>query len=196
MTNLSSDDAFSWISDTERLSCVHDTYAKTPQTEIMVHFIYINIDSYISNIVSETLTLDCNDGGEESCISKEALLRLIQSNKTSTATSSYRLTDILLYNITVEPENIQSYTNADDLLVPCMKSIPLISEDISILQSIPVFHDINRLYFIYTESQSHTAAPISVLVNGALVPAFRKTKRVKFVAKKAARNTRRASVMK
>jgi hypothetical protein len=192
---MSSDDAlFSWITDSERISRVHENYTKSHQEMITVHFIYINIDSYISDVSTETHILAISENGE-SCIADDDLLRLIQSKKSPLHTNlKYRLSDIFLYNVIIEPENIQSYINSEDASTSFMNSIPLTSSEIIVLPSIPAFHDTNRIYFIYNEVVPHLngASPMSVLVDGTLVPAHRKTKRVKFAVTRKSRNTRRA----
>lgn len=185
------DTTFSWIENTERRTRVHESYSKTNPTTIVVNIIYINIDSYISDISKESYTFDCDKN--ESRITENDLIRLIQTNKSSTtSTSKYRLTDILLYNVTIEPENIQSYINSDDSeSTSFINTVSLISRDILIPPSISVFHDTNCLYLIYNEVVSSSTNPVSVLCDGTRIPSQRKTKRVKFVSEIKMRNTRR-----
>lgn len=180
MIDIDSD--FSWIEDNDRLTQIEDNYTKESQKTIWMHFIYVNVDSYISNIVSDKYVIDVS---MESCISNTELMRIIHSNAISTTTSKYKLSDILLYNVIVEPENIQSYINLPNVETP-LKSISTISDNITIPPSIFIFHNINCIYFIYDESVTQTPRRDNDTKQ------HRKTKCVKFNLQANKRNTRRA----
>jgi len=57
----------------------------------------------------------------------------------------------MLYNVDIDPENIQNYSNNENILnYNFMKKLPVIG-DIIITPSIFVFHEINTLYFFFKE---------------------------------------------
>jgi hypothetical protein len=199
---LDDNDPFSWIDENERLTQVDENYSKEPMKSILMHFIYVNVDSYISSVVSDTFYFKKHNDVSDislnmslstsSCISNGEILKIIESKKRTTSTSKYKISDIILYNIDIEPQHIQSYLNADnvdELSVPFMKYIPSVMNEIIVPDSIFIFHTINCLYFIFNEvvAQKPQIVPI-ITVNGSTK--VRKTKRVNFSLTKT-RNTRK-----
>jgi hypothetical protein len=64
----------------------------------------------------------------------------------------YRLSELLLYNVVIEPENLQNYSKTiqqmtDEIYLKKLSTI----DDIRISSSIIIFHTINTLYFIFQE---------------------------------------------
>lgn len=150
--NLTDDLDTSWIHEEERFQNIQSNYYREPIDCINTYFIYINKNQYIDKILCEKQNLEINEDQTESILSKEVLLQIIQSKKTTTSTSKYKLIDILFYNIDLEPENIQSYSKLDTATespIP-LKSIPIFDE-IHIKPSIFIFHGINAIYFLFQE---------------------------------------------
>ena len=139
----------SWTEELERLNKIQEIYYREPMDYIHCHFIYVNSRSEIEKVEYEKEILS-----EDGIIKSERLLKLIQNKKKYTNTNSkYKIKDVLLYNITLEPENIQDYSQNETYReVPnkFMKPLSLIN-DIIIEPSIFIFHEVNGLYFFLQE---------------------------------------------
>ena len=134
----------SWITDQERLQNIQNNYCREPMSSIDMFFVYINRNNYIDKILCEKTDLS------GSYLSKELLLQIIQSKKTISPMSKYKLTDTLLYHVELEPEQIQSYSHGHNDGHNYFKVLPIL-DDITISPSIFIFHDINAIYFLFQE---------------------------------------------
>jgi hypothetical protein len=152
----------SWVNLQEKLENIDLKLSKEPMKSLTMSFIYINTDKSIEKIISEKWLLNMSRQTSEnidsgSLITKEELLKIIQSKKIKKPFSKYKFEDLLLYNITLESEHIQSYINMNSSLSIDNESIQLymkpvsILEDVRIKDSIFIFHGINSLYFIFQE---------------------------------------------
>lgn len=142
----------SWINEQERLQSMNQNSYREPMDSIRVNYIYINRNQYIEKILCETETLTKSSNKKFSYIPQEYVLQMIQTKKLRTHDSKYKLIDILLYHIEIEPEHVQSYSNNDsnsESARTCLKTLPI--STIKIEPSIFVFHDINSLYFVFQE---------------------------------------------
>ena len=151
----------SWIEEEERLQNIQTNYSREPMESIKTYFIYINKNQYIDKILCEVQELEINSDSAGSQINKETILKIIQTKKISTPFSKYKLVDILLYNIDLEPEHIQDYSKAnveDNSNKDLLKKIPIFDEVI-IAPSIFIFHGINSLYFIFQEVEIERVKP-------------------------------------
>jgi len=151
----------SWIEEEERLQNIQTNYSREPMESIKTYFIYINKNQYIDKILCEIQELEINSDSKGSQINKETILKIIQTKKISTPFSKYKLVDILLYNIDLEPEHIQDYSKAnieDNSNKDLLKKIPIFDE-ITIAPSIFIFHGINSLYFIFQEVDIEKVKP-------------------------------------
>lgn len=151
----------SWIEEEERLQNIQTNYSREPMESIKTYFIYINKNQYIDKILCEVQELEINSDSTGSQINKETILKIIQTKKISTPFSKYKLVDILLYNIDLEPEHIQDYSKAnieDNRNKDLLKKIPIFDEVI-IAPSIFIFHGINSLYFIFQEVEIEKVKP-------------------------------------
>ena len=159
---------FSWLDTSDRLLNARQHYAKEPMTSILAHAIYVNSANTIVKVSSERMALL---GAE---ISEGRLLAAIQGHKAAAPDSSYKLSDILLYNVNISSENIQHYVALDSEDNSFLKALPLCANGISVPDSVFIFHDINCLYMIYS---SH---PASILKSGKMAQTRNKTRRVVF----------------
>jgi hypothetical protein len=151
----------SWIEEEERLQNIQTNYSREPMESIKTYFIYINKNQYIDKILCEIQELEINSDSTGSHINKETILKIIQTKKISTPFSKYKLVDILLYNIDLEPEHIQDYSKAnieDNSNKDLLKKIPIFDE-VTITPSIFIFHGINSLYFIFQEVEIEKVKP-------------------------------------
>jgi len=150
--NENEDLDISWIEEDEKLHTVDKNYFREPMDQLAITIIYININSYIENIICEKVPLTINN--KMALLEKERLLQIIQSKKKITSHSRYKFMESLLYNIELEPEHIQKYAYSEpqneDGSHPFLKRMPIV-DDISISPSIFIFHNINGLYLLFKE---------------------------------------------
>ena len=149
----------SWIEQQERYQNIEGSNRGREQCNfINIHYIYVNKENNVEKINHEKYPLDHSQSSHLSSnkcslISKENVLRIIQSRKIFTPTSKYKFEDIILYNVDIEPENIQSYENIEPNMENSreyFKVLPFIN-DITIPDSVFIFHQINCLFFIFKE---------------------------------------------
>jgi len=136
----------SWTEKHERLIHIHQHYQKEHMDSIKICYIYVNLQSEIEQVICEHETL--SQLQNKSIISKERVLQLMQ-NKKNLNNIKYNIDSILLYNVSIEPENIQKYVNSD-IVEPFLKVYPIVDE-ILIHPSIFIFHEINCIYFIFKQ---------------------------------------------
>lgn len=160
----------SWIRSQERLQNITTGYFREPMEQIDVKYIYINRNQYIEKIICENHPLTPNASGQGSHISESMMLKLIQTKKLQTPTSRYKLTEIMSYIVDLEPEAVSVYANTEDIVAASngFYKIQRIIGELNIPDSIFVFHDINTIYFIFTEveleTHKQTVKPILKLV--------------------------------
>lgn len=138
----------SWIDKEEKMGASNTNYIREPIDDIQLFFIYINSELEIEYVSKES---ECIDG----CISKDRLLQIIQTKRHHN-NKKYRLDDILSFQIDLEPENIQSFSeldSLDDISASFFKNIPIFDEVVCI-PSIFIFHDIASLFFMFNEVDS------------------------------------------
>ena len=143
----------SWIQEQERLQTIQKNYCREPMTSIDAFYIYINHNLYIDKILCEKQVLELHTNNVDSILTKEVLLKNIQSKKLCTSHSKYKLIDILTYHVNLEPEHIQSYSNTENIAdksAGFFKIIPIM-DDIIINPSIFIFHGVNAIYFMFQE---------------------------------------------
>jgi hypothetical protein len=137
----------SWIDKEEKMESSDTNYIRESIDDIQLFFIYINSDFEIEHVSKESESI--HDNG---CISKERLLQIIQI-KRHYNNKKYRLDDLMSFQIDLEPENIQSFSeldSLDDISRSFFKSVPIFDEVICI-PSIFIFHDIASLFFFFNE---------------------------------------------
>jgi hypothetical protein len=174
----------SWIEEQEKIQNIDKNYFREPMDTIDIHIIYINTNLYIESITKEQHVLTKKE--KTTVLEKERTLQIIQSKKKNTAFSKYKFMDALLYNIELEPEQIQNYANAkeNNTITSFLKPVKIL-EDITIPHSIFIFHGINALYFFFKEEPKTDIKNIkgkSILkIEGEPQPHHKITKKVKIV---------------
>ena len=158
-----SDLDISWIKEQEKLQQINENYFKEPMENIDVFFIYINTNDYIEkiNYLQQNLIVIENDN---SIIYNVDVINLIEKHK-YLSNNKYKIQDVLLYNISLNPENIQSYSQNEDILKSSSKFLEPLSivNDFAIPPSIFIFHKINSLFFIFKQVQGVKPMPKSIL---------------------------------
>lgn len=154
--NDSSDDLeldIDWIIKEEKLEHIQQNYIREPMDFIDIFTIYINSNSYIEKIISEKHPLVLLDDKKNTVLKKEYLLQLIQNKKIKTNHSSYKLIDVLVNNIDLEPEFIQNYSKNENNTEFSKNyfNVLKIIDDIVFSPSIFIFHDLNSIFLIFKE---------------------------------------------
>jgi len=143
-----------WITEQEQIQNIKTNYSREAMDRIQLVSVYINLQDSIEKVLYEHVSLDKTETGSQ--IGKESMLKLIQTKKRYTPTSKYKLLDVLIYTVNLEPETIQSYSKMDvesidkKELASLLKVLPII-DDVTIPDSIFIFHDINSIYLIFQE---------------------------------------------
>lgn len=137
----------SWIEKHERLLNIHENYQREFMDSIQICYIYVDLDSAIQYVIYENENLIHSN--KYCSISKERVLQLVQNKKIFNHLK-YSIDSILLYNVSVEPENIQKYVNSE-MTEPFLKIYPIIDE-IIIHPSIFIFHETNCIYFVFKQN--------------------------------------------
>ena len=157
-----SDLDMSWIHETKKLQEINHNYCKEPISEIEIFFIYINPNNYIDKISSEILDLTITNN--ESILQNERFIQLIDKHK-FVNTTKYKLLDVLLYNVDLSTENIQFYSQTENLVESSSKFLQPLSilNDFVIPPSIFIFHKINSIFVILKELEPINIEPKPIL---------------------------------
>lgn len=184
MENTSSDENdldTSWIQEEEKLETIEKNYQQEPMENIDIFFLYINADDYIEKIICENHSLS------EIVLKKEYILHLIQSKKKTLNNHRYKFMDMLLYNIDLRPEHIQTFSNTEvneENARGFLKTYPIV-DDVAISPSIFIFHNINSLFFLFKENPNEPVPIKSILKKDSPLRSLHKvTKKVKIVVDK------------
>ena len=172
----------SWMMDEEQFTNLEQLDDKTPMNEIQAKILYISSENKLINTETEICSLQYEN--EYSIFPRDSFVLLIQKKKNREKDKKYRLSELLLYNVEIEPVNLQNYskttpqTNDNTYL----KIISTMNE-IRIPSSIRLFHPINTLYFIFQEinvSSPPNTKPILKIQGTTTGIIRRKTKKVEF----------------
>ena len=83
----------SWIQQEKRVQDIQNNYSREPMDSISGIFIYINQNNYIDKIVREIIPLQ-REPANQSTISPDYLLKIIQTKKLRTPISKYKFTNL------------------------------------------------------------------------------------------------------
>ena len=149
----------SWIAEQQRIQNIETNYCREPVTDIQIYSLYINKNSYIEKITRKKHDIVDN------ILTRDVVLGIIQNNKRM-ASKKYKLMDVLVYNVDLEPQHIQTYSQTNDIPASSksfFKVLPIVDE-IHIPHSIFIFHSLSSVFFMYKEvdtgSHNHTIKSI------------------------------------
>lgn len=185
----SSELSLDWLIETEKITQINENYHPELMTTIQIHYIYINVNSYIEKIKSDTLSIS------DTKITSDQLMELSEKNRKVESKQKYNLVDVFIYNVDLPSENIQEYVknaNSNQLFKTFFKSHN-ITDDMNVHPSIFIFHSINSIYFIYQEREldlTQEIKPILKIGKPNDNPKKHSTKRVSINVKQQ-RNTRK-----
>jgi hypothetical protein len=159
-----------WIEEQNKLLNIKINYKREPLEYINLHFCYVDVDDAIVNLKTEKYTFR-----ETQTITEGQLFNIIEEKKHD-ANINYIFSELSLFVVDVEPENIQSI---EPNKTPFFKTMPFIS-DIAIPQSIFIFHPLNSLFFLFKRRKSnikHGSTKSIKRVTFQLPPSKKQTRR-------------------
>jgi hypothetical protein len=136
----------SWIEEYSRIHSIQQIMNREELDSIEIQTIYMNTNLEITKINKETVKLDTNI---HRCISKEQLLQIIQTKKVIDKTK-YKIFDMLLFTVDLDPKDIQKYVNGECSQKSRLKSIPMV-DDLIIPPSLFIFHSLHTFFLLFTE---------------------------------------------
>jgi len=156
---------------------------KEPMSDIMCWLLYIDIEGNLQHVHKEKQSLD--DMGMDDDVRKWSRNRLIQfiHTKKQYQGLKYRLMEILLYHMGLEPNQLMNLP-----IQPAVIQNVTLQDEIKIPQSLCIFHEINCLYFLFQEIPKYdddipeTKTPLSI-GDTCILPRnnrHKKTKKVTF----------------
>ena len=176
----------SWIDNFKREETSYNQFYNEPVTSIKLYFLYATATNQLIHIGKQKYKLT-----EENTLKNYQLIALIKQHEFHNKIK-YKLNSILRYNIDVNPDEIEKYTtnvDKDDRFFSIEKYL----NDIHFNASILMFHNLNALYFIYSEdnkNHSKTASAstgASASTDATIHPKMNHTKKI-FLHKKMTHN--------
>jgi hypothetical protein len=128
-----------WIEEQKKLLNIKTNYKREPLEYINLHFCYVDANNSIVNLKTEKHIFR-----ETQTITETQIFNIIEEKKHD-ANINYIFSELSLFTVDVEPENIQSI---EPIGMPFFKTIPFIS-DIVIPESNFIFHPLNSLFFLF-----------------------------------------------
>ena len=158
--NLDDDLDTSWIDDLDKLNNIHHSYFREPMKNIDFFILLVDSNDSILKIKKENHRFSTID--KNCTFTNSFLIQFIEriKNTYSKGKIRYKLQDVLLYNIDIEPEHIQPYVSNENLLELGGKKLQSLSiiQDVVVTPSIFIFHKINSLFFIFKQVEEVMAA--------------------------------------
>lgn len=155
--DLDADLDTNWINEQTKLQNIQQNYFKEPLEQIKQYNIFINKNLYIDNIKCELIDVKKQPNTNQTIITQEQLLKIIQKYKTNKSTMNYKLKEILTYIVDIDTQqDIREYVLSETTITnnPFFKTYSNIVDEIKIPESIFIFHDINSIYFIFQERET------------------------------------------
>ena len=154
-----------WIDDFEQIEKLYNGLYTEQLQNVLVYFLYVNNKNELFHIKKNTIEI--SDGQ----LSKEHLVFLLKNNHIYKK-KKFRPITIIKYNINLQPKDIIHYLkNTDNYsFLSLERNINTIFWE----DTIPLFHELNSLFIVYTERKKSSNTTKKIYIrnkNG------RKTKR-------------------
>jgi len=149
----------SWVKEAEQMSKIQNESICEPMDSIMIYSIYVNKHNHIDKVSQQMEPVVYLTSGSVG-IPNSILMQRVQANKSLSTGIKYRLMDVLLYHVDLEPEDIHAFSVSDDYDSDRFLKKCAVVNDIKIPNSIFIFHSINALYFIFQQMDN----PISGMI--------------------------------
>jgi len=136
-----------WIEEQTKILNIRSNYLRESLPYIHLHFCYIDCNNSIVDLKTQKHLFVKEE--EEETLTQEEILKIIDNNK-RLSNMSFAFSELSMFHVDVEPENINSF---DPHKTTFFKTFPLIS-DIHFSKSIFIFHSINCLFFLFKQKSS------------------------------------------
>jgi hypothetical protein len=141
----------SWIEKEEKKYSVESNLYKTHMDSILCYFIYIDSDLSIQKIAKHYEHLvPLNENGEFG-IHNDRILQIIQSYRILSNGLKYKIMSISKYLVNLDHNLVYDYAHGENIMVDTFFKELSILEKVFIEPSLPIFHSLNSLYFIFKE---------------------------------------------
>lgn len=167
----------SWVNKEETLYSLQTNYYKTHMESVLCYLIYVGNDLSIQKIAKHKEPLEILNENGENGIHYERLLQLIQRHRILGNGLKYKIWSLSKYNVDLEHNVLCHYINKKTSHV-FFKEISFL-EKIVIEPSLPIFHSLNSLYFIFKEDVMVKKSVKSILKIESPSLISRTTKKVK-----------------
>ena len=164
------DDDEKWLQEQWKLLSIKNNYKREPLEYINLHFCYVDAENSIVNLKTEKHTFS-----ETQMISETELFAIIEEKKHD-ANINYVFTELSLFLVDLEPENIQTIEPSKPQFV---KTMPFIS-DITSPPSIVIYHPLNSVFFLFKRRKSNlkqSGTKSNKKVSFSLLPSKKHTRR-------------------
>jgi len=164
------DDDEKWLQEQWKLLSIKNNYKREPLEYINLHFCYVDAENSIVNLKTEKHTFS-----ETQMISETELFAIIEEKKHD-ANINYVFSELSLFLVDLEPENIQTIEPSK---AQFFKTMPFIS-DIAIPPSIFIFHPLNSVFFLFKRRKSNlkqSGTKSNKKVSFSLLPSKKHTRR-------------------
>ena len=172
-----------WIDDYEDIEKKYEMFYKENISSMNVIMIYVNHRLEIEKISQRDLELKTYN-----LISKDEMLEIINQNS-CVGDMKYKLLSLLTYNINITHNELKGFLESDienscrDDFLHSLSTL----DDIRLVPSIQLFHDINSVVIIYYEKPEPTKMKAKIK-NNTTKKIFINTKTVSKKQKKTKRN--------
>jgi len=160
-----------WLQEQKKILNIKTNYKREPLEYINLHFCYVDADNAIVNLKTEKHTFS-----ETQTISEKEIFTIIEEKKHD-ANIHYVFSELSLFIVDLEPENIQTIEPNN---APFFKTLPFVS-DIVIPPSIFIFHPLNGLFFLFKRRKSNLKQGVTKSnkrVSFSLPPSKKHTRRI------------------
>ena len=173
--NIGSTEQFNWLITQERIETINKNEPRELPKFVNVTFIFISLEN-------EVVHVDTNNQGilpaDASTISVETQQQWINEKIANYRVGSYRKFDfreLLLFTIDIDSTQIAAFNVTEPTFTkPPFFTTTNVLQDIQILPSLFIFHEINSLTYCLYES------PVSILKLTPRTGMLHKTKKVRF----------------
>ena len=137
-----------WIEDYEKMDKSYGELYTEDVRNMNIFYVYLNEDKNIKSVTKEDISLI-----NVNCLTQEELIRLIKNNNILHG-KHYSLNTIMKYNYDINPNDIITYSGANQTNHDSYLTEIVHIEDINFNKTIGMYLDLNVLYIIFAEKKT------------------------------------------
>ena len=137
-----------WIDDYEKMDKSYGELYTEDVRNMNIFFLYLNEDKNIKSVKKEDISLI-----NVNCLTQEELISLIKKNNVLHG-KHYSLNTIIKYNYNISPNEIITYSGANQISHDSYLTEIHHLEDINFKKTIGMYLDLNVMYIIFVEKKS------------------------------------------